>query len=247
MPEGPSIVIFKKDLSRFKGKRVKEASGVSKTIEPARLKGKTITDLKSFGKHLLICFGDKLTLRIHFLMFGKYAFDQTKAAPLRLHLGFAKDEEVNFYTCDLRYIEGDLDDVYDWRGDIMSEAWDIPLALKKLKELPEGTIICDALMSQDIFAGLGNIIKNEVLFRMKIQPESRVSAIPLRKKRELLQDVADYAQLFLEWRQEGTLKKHWQAHTKKVCPECGGAITKTYAGEAERRSFFCEGCQELHL
>ncbi len=58
MPEGPSIVIFKKDLSRFNGKRVKEASGISKTIEPERLKGKTITNLKSFGKHLLICFGE---------------------------------------------------------------------------------------------------------------------------------------------------------------------------------------------
>ncbi len=66
MPEGPSIIIFKKDLSRFKGKRVKEASGISKTIEPERLKGKIITGIKSFGKHLLICFGDELTLRIHF-------------------------------------------------------------------------------------------------------------------------------------------------------------------------------------
>ncbi len=127
----------------------------------------------------------------------------------------------------------------------MSPEWDIALALKKLKELPGETIICDALMDQNIFAGLGNIIKNEVLFRTRIQPESRVDAIPLRKKKELLQDVADYGQLFLEWRQEGTLKKHWQAHTKKACPVCGGKIVKTYAGNAKRRSFYCPECQEL--
>ncbi len=111
MPEGPSLVIFRKDLQRLVGKRVREASGVSKTIEPERLKGAVITEVRSHGKHLLIGFGGDLTLRVHFLMFGKYAFDQTKAAPIRLHLGFAKGEELNFYTCDLRFIEGDLDAV----------------------------------------------------------------------------------------------------------------------------------------
>src|SRR5688500_10996318 len=136
MPEGPSIVIYTKELQRFVGKRVKEASGVSKTIDPARLNGKSITELRSFGKHLLIRFGEDLTLRIHFGMFGTIRCDQEKAAPIRLHLGYAKGEEMNFYTCALRYIEGSLNDVYDWRGDIMNDSWDTALALKKLKEGP---------------------------------------------------------------------------------------------------------------
>ncbi len=148
-------------------------------------------------------------------MFGTYRFDKSKDAPVRLHLGFARDDEVNFYTCALRFIEGPLEEAYDWRGDIMNETWSAELALKKLKALPEDTMICDALMNQDIFAGLGNIIKNECLFRTEIQPESLVSAIPLKKKKVLIEDVVEYAQLFLQWRQEGTLKKHWQAHTKK--------------------------------
>ena len=247
MPEGPSIIIYKNDLERFVGKRVKEATGVSKTIEPGRLKGKTITALKTFGKHLLICFGDAFTLRIHFLMFGTYRFDQEKAAPLRLHLGFAKGAEVNFYTCDLRFIEGDLDDVYDWRGDIMNTGWDTALALKKLKAGPPDRMICDALMDQDIFAGLGNIIKNEVLFRTKVHPESFVASIPLKKRKELIQDAVDYAQLFLEWRQAGTLKKHWLAHTKKTCPECGEPLVKKQTGIGKRRSFFCEECQKRYV
>jgi endonuclease-8 len=246
MPEGPSIVIYTQELQRFVGKRVKDASGVSKTIDPARLKGKKITELRSFGKHLLIRFGDDLTLRIHFGMFGTIRFDQTKEAPIRLHLGFAREEEINFYTCALRYIEGSLDDVYDWRGDIMNQGWDEDLALKKLKEGPSERMVCDALMDQDIFAGLGNIIKNEVLFRTKIHPESSVGSIPLNKKRELIRDTVDYAQLFLQWRQEGTLKKHWVAHTKKVCAHCGGPLVKKHTGKGERRSFFCERCQELY-
>jgi endonuclease-8 len=246
LPEGPSIIIFKKDLDRFVGKKVKEATGVSKTIEPARLKGKTLTDIKTFGKHLLLCFGEGLTLRIHFLMFGTYRFDKSKEAPIRLHLDFGKAGEVNFYTCSLRFIEEDLDDVYDWRGDILSKDWDAALALKKMKEQPEDRMICDVLLDQDIFAGLGNIIKNEVLFRMKVHPESLVGAIPLRKKKEIIKDAVDYAELFLEWRQQGVLKKHWQAHRKSICPRDETKLTKRHTGKGDRQSFWCEECQKFY-
>src|ERR1043165_1326522 len=246
MPEGPSIVIYKKDMKHLIGKRVKEVSGTARTIDPARMKGKTITAINSWGKHLLISFGKKLTLRVHFLMFGKYAFDKSREKAIQLHLGFAKGEELNFYTCSLRYIEEDLAEAYDWRGDILSKEWDPVLALKKLNALPEDTMICDALLDQDIFAGLGNIIKNEVLFRKKVHPESTAGAIPLRKKKELVKDAVDYAYLFLEWRQEYTLIKHWQAHRKHTCPRDGTKLTKRHTGVRERRSFFCETCQVLY-
>ena len=246
MPEGPSIVIFKNDLRRFAGKKVKESSGVTKTLDPTRLKGKTVTDLRSFGKHLLICFGDDLTLRIHFLMFGTYRLDKSKEAPIRLHLGFAKGEEVNFYTCSMRLLEGDLDEIYDWRADILSPEWDPALALKKLKDSPKDRMICDILMDQEIFAGLGNIIKNEVLFRKQVHPESLIGAIPLKKKKELVKDAVDYAYLFLQWKQEFTLRKHWQAHTKTICPRDGTKLTKAHTGKGDRRSFWCDTCQKLY-
>ena len=242
MPEGPSIIMFKEELMHFRGKKVLQASGVSKTIEPEQLKGRTITDLKSFGKHLLLGFGDELTLRIHFLMFGTYRINDTKDAPVRLHLGFAKKEELNFYTCSLRFIEGPLDDVYDWSGDIMNESWDEKAALKKLRALPEDAMICDALMNQDIFAGLGNIIKNEILFRTQVQPESMVHAIPAKKLKELVQEAVKYSFEFLAWRREGTLRKHWQAHNQKICPQDKTPFQKGHPGKLERRSFWCEAC-----
>jgi endonuclease-8 len=128
----------------------------------------------------------------------------------------------------------------------MSKEWDAALALKKLKAEPPDRMICDVLMDQTIFAGLGNIIKNEILFRTKIHPESAVGAIPLRKRKELIEDAVEYAQLFLDWREQGTLKKHWQAHTKKTCPDCGGQLTKKQTGVGKRRSFYCEECQKLY-
>jgi endonuclease-8 len=50
-------------------------------------------------------------------------------------------------------------------------------ARKKLKAIPK-TMICDALLDQQIFSGVGNIIKNEVLYRVKLHPENNISDIP---------------------------------------------------------------------
>lgn len=36
------------------------------------------------------------------------------------HMGLEFDrEEMNFYSCSLKYVEGDLNGAYDWTGDVM--------------------------------------------------------------------------------------------------------------------------------
>ena len=64
-----------------------------------------------------------------------------------------------------------LNEVYDWTADMMNSGWDPKAAKKKLKDHPD-MLVCDALLDQNIFAGVGNIIKNEVLFRIRVQPEA---------------------------------------------------------------------------
>ena len=76
MPEGPSIIIIKEQLRKFEGKKILKAYGNTKT-DIQFLEGKKIRHIKSWGKHLLICFED-CTLRIHFLMFGSYRIDEKK-------------------------------------------------------------------------------------------------------------------------------------------------------------------------
>lgn len=128
----------------------------------------------------------------------------------------------------------------------MSENWDPEAAYKKLKSMPD-TLVCDALLDQNIFSGVGNIIKNEVLFRIRVHPSSTIGALPSRKLRELIEDAHTYSFLFLEWKKAYTLKKHWQVHTKKECPRDHEKVKKEYLGKTHRRTFFCEKCQILYL
>jgi endonuclease VIII len=239
MPEGPSLVLLKEAIASFNGKKILKATGKA-PIDLRRLEHKTIRGINTWGKHLLIEF-DGFFIRIHLLMFGTWLVDEEKKTPLKLGLVF-KNHTLNFYTCAITMTDGKISEIYDWSADVMSRQWDEKKALQKLKAMPDA-LICDALMDQSIFSGVGNIIKNESLFNARIHPESVIAIIPLAKKRALLREAVYYSFNFLAWKKEGSLKKHWLAYGKKKCPRCNIPLQKAYPGKAKRRSFFCNNCQ----
>lgn len=242
VPEGPSIVILKEAVQDFKGKKVIAVDGNS-TQDIQRIAGRKILDFKSWGKHFLICFKD-FAVRIHFMLFGSYRLNEAKESKPRLSLKF-KTGEINFYACSVQFIEGDVDDFYDFTGDVMNENWDPGKAQEKLGQHPN-SLVCDALLDQNIFAGVGNIIKNEVLFRIRLHPETTVGALPQEVLLQMVEEARNYSFDFLEWKKAYVLKKHWLAHTKKICPRCNIPFFKKYCGKTKRRTFFCENCQILY-
>ena len=246
MPEGPSLVILREAADAFVGKKVLRIAGNSRVVDIERMQGRTIRDLRTWGKHFLVVFPG-FALRVHFMLFGSYAIDARKENRIpRLSLGFARGRELNFYACSVKYIEGDLDDAYDWSADVMADQWNPRAARRKLAAQPD-TIAADALLDQKVFAGVGNIIKNEVLHRIRVHPESTVGALPSRKLGEMIREARDYSFDFYEWKKAFVLRKHYQVHTKKTCPRDGTPLSyRKHLGRAQRRAFWCETCQHLY-
>lgn len=243
MPEGPSIVLLKEEVKKFTGKKIIAVEG-NTSIDQSLLLKRKVVEFKSWGKHFLICMNN-LTLRVHFMMFGSYRINERKPdKPIRLNLTF-RNGEVNFYTCSLKYLVGDINTHYDFSSDVMNDKWDKKKAKLKLKEVQD-KLICDVLLEQDIFAGVGNIIKNEILYRVKIHPESVVSEIPKYRINRLIDETRIYSFQFLDWKRNFELKKHWLAHTKKICLRCNHPIIKKHTGVKKRRSFICTNCQILY-
>ena len=242
MPEGPSIVILREEAARFAGQIVRRVAGNS-SLDLSRMAGCKVESLRSWGKHFLIEFGD-FSMRVHLMLFGSYRIDDPKPAPARMSL-FFDNGELHFYNCSLRYIDVALDQAYDWSADVMSDQWDPKAARAKLQTKPE-TLACDALLDQSIFAGSGNIIKNEVLYRIRVHPCSRIGALPARKLTQLITEVRNYSFEFLEWKKAYVLRKHWLVHTRTECPRGHGRLTKAHLGTTRRRSFYCERCQTLY-
>ncbi|MEJ7626339.1 MAG: DNA-formamidopyrimidine glycosylase family protein [Ferruginibacter sp.] len=241
MPEGPSIVILRDSIIQFKGKKIISASG-NATFDKSILVNKKIIDFKSWGKQFFIVVKNA-NVRIHFLLFGSYSINE-KTKPekqVRLELHFASGS-IYFYSCAIRLIEGDLDDSYDWSSDVMNEGWDPKAARKKLKNIPS-EIVCDVLLNQEIFSGVGNIIKNEVLYRIKLHPETHIGDLSPKKLSELIKEARKYSFDFLEWKKAFVLKKNWLAHTKRTCKRCEIPLVKKYPGKTKRRTFFCKKCQ----
>jgi len=244
MPEGPSIVILK-DLVKGLHLNNSEVLGVSgnvKTIDKDSILHQKIKDFKSWGKHFLICFED-FTIRIHFMLFGTYLINDTKKTPLKLGLTFKKDQ-LNFYTCKIDLLEGDVNQHYDWKVDVMSDEWDSKLAIKKLKELP-GSAVCDVLLNQNIFAGVGNIIKNEILYRTRIHPLSKIEHLPPTKLKELVKEARHYSFDFLAWKKENKLSRNWKVYHRTECPN-GHPIIKEELGKTHRQTYYCAKCQKKY-
>jgi endonuclease-8 len=244
MPEGPSIILLKEAAMKFEGRKIIAVSGNSKIDQP-RLLNKKVKAVRSWGKHFLLCFNE-FSLRVHFLMFGSYMIDDQKPGrAIRLQLKF-RNGEINLYSCSVKYVEGDVNTHYDWSADVMNEKWDPRKAARKLKLHPE-MMVCDALLEQEIFAGVGNIIKNEVLYRIRVHPESKTGKLPAGRRKQMIGEARIYSFEFLEWKRNYVLRKHWLAHTKRTCVRCNLPIVKKYTGQKKRRSFFCMNCQKIYL
>ncbi|HEX2586037.1 MAG TPA: DNA-formamidopyrimidine glycosylase family protein [Steroidobacteraceae bacterium] len=242
MPEGPSIVIFREETAKFVGQTILRVDGNTK-IEKERLLHQRVLDIRSWGKHYLMVF-DGFSLRVHFMLFGSYRIDERRDSEPRLSMRF-KNGELNLYACSVQFIEGDLDNTYDWSSDVMSDAWDAEKAREKLLALPNA-YACDAMLNQNVFSGVGNIIKNEVLFRIRVHPLSLIGSLSSRKLNELISQARQYSFEFLEWKKAYVLRKHWLAHTKSICPRCNIPFSKGKLGRTQRRSFYCERCQKLY-
>lgn len=242
MPEGPSIVLLKEAAKHLKHKTILEASGYG-NLDMDKLSGRKITDIRSWGKHFLICCSD-FTLKIHFGLFGSYTINEKKKINPKLALHFG-NEDLNFYVCTAKLIEQPLDEIYDWESDVMSEHWNPDKALKKIEAKPTA-MICDLLLDQNIFAGVGNIIKNEVLYRCKVHPESIISYIPKTRLKSIISEARKYSFDFLKWKRNKELSRHFEVYEQKTGKTNGGTVTRKDTGKTRRHSYFIEKIQKRY-
>jgi len=237
--EGPSLVILRQELKPFIGKRVIAASGYA-PIDPESFAGKRLVWAKTWGKHFIMKVGT-CVFRTHFLLWGSYRINEQKDRKPTLHLAF-DEGEVNFYSSSIKPIDAPLETLYDWRVDVMSRKWDANYVESLVRARPN-RMVSDVLLDQSIFAGVGNIIKNEVLYRLRLYPERRIRTLSDEEIRELVRDAHTYSHLFYRWKKKYVLRKHWLVYHRGTCANCGGKLKAAKMGEGERYTYYCPVCQ----
>ena len=247
--EGPSIHLAAEQLQPFIGRRVRGVAGNSR-IGIERLRGTVVRDVFAWGKHLVFQF-DRFAMRVHFMLWGTFAAtvrgasvtgDYRRTGPPRLALNFANGE-ITIWSASVKFIDhARARDAYDFTADVLSPTWDPVAALRKTREFGRQEI-ADVLLDQGIFAGVGNIIKNEVLFRTRTSPFAKVGRLGEARLAAIVADARLFSFRFLELRRQFALRKNLEIYGRSLCPRCGGNVSRRIHGARARRSFFCTRCQ----
>ena len=248
--EGPSLYLAQQQLRPFKRKIVLGATGNTK-LDKSIFRGREVKDIFSWGKHLVFQF-DTFALRIHFMLWGTFEAqidgkwvtgDYRRARVPRLALSF-ENGIVNTYNCSLKIIESrNAKRDYDFSIDIMSRKWDPRGALKRMKAQAQAEV-ADVLLDQTVFAGVGNIIKNEVLSLTRIAPKRKVAGLSTRELKNLIDETQAFSKQFYRWRKKFVLTKNLRAHRRAHCPHCGARLIREKTGQRQRWAYWCPVCQK---
>lgn len=239
MPEGPSILHLKDQLLPFKNKVVKKAGGYG-NMPTDWLKGRKLLDIKTWGKHLLLIFTNG-TVRIHLGLFGSVLVNERKKVNRSFFLEFTQDE-MNGYVVKTKKID-DVEKEYDWRTDILSAEFD-KRYVKKLVQEQGNKTIDDILMDQEIFTGVGNIIRNEALYRAGIHPLSKANKIPAAKLTRLINEVLKFAKHWYKNINSMDSRKDFQVYKKEYTDD-GSEVTMQIS-KTNRKIYFSEHHQVLY-
>ncbi|MGL5436645.1 MAG: DNA-formamidopyrimidine glycosylase [Lachnospiraceae bacterium] len=266
MPELPEVETVRRTLKNFiTGKQIsrievhydKIVTG-DKTEFIEALQGQTIRDIDRIGKYLIFIL-DRDAFVSHLRMEGKYNIME-EPKPHNKH------EHATFYFSDgteLRY--------HDTRkfGRLMLAAKDTyrhDLPLSKLgpepwEADPEAVYakihksilpVKTLLLDQSIMTGIGNIYANEICFQMRINPKTPGKRISKKRITEMIEcssQILDKAinqggttiHSFDANGITGLFQVQLQVHMQKICPQCGGEVTKEMV--RGRGTYYCKECQ----
>jgi len=118
----------------------------------------------------------------------------------------------------------------------------------------KGKAIAEVLMDQRLFSGVGNIYKAEILYVLKIKPDSIVDQLPLSRwmmvnytAHEILQRSYQHGgstvQTYRAGGKKGAFQRQLMIYRKETCPGCKGVVEASE--HATRTTWWCPTCQYI--
>ncbi|MHA1609721.1 MAG: Fpg/Nei family DNA glycosylase [Candidatus Njordarchaeales archaeon] len=257
MTEGPS--------ARYKALKVFESVGgcILKDIfvrsrkirvDPKYLVGKRFDSFDTWGKNIVFFF-ESFAIRIHLMMYGTihiYDREEQLAKPerlVRLLLLFNEKKVVvyNAPIIEIDYKHRIVEELKRMLGeDPLRSDWDPNRAIRLILR-HKNRSIGDVLLDQRVIAGIGNILRNEILFRARIHPDRLVRDLSYEEVERIVKVAKDLSEEFFKRRLQGRrIGPILMVYNKsgKPCPVCGTKIRYYRQKPNNRRTFYCPTCQK---
>ncbi len=253
MPEGDTLVRTAAGLRPYLvGRTVTAASARAPGPRVERLVGATVTGVEAQGKNLLIRFDNGLVVRTHLRMNGswhRYRPGEPWRLPparARLVIEVPGSVAVCFDAPTVELFEQRAEGLHPALGrlgpDLLKDPFDDAEALRRLRDPAwADRSIAEALLDQRALAGIGNEVKNEVLWQARVSPWRPVREVD----DELLGVLIDLARDVLrEGAATGRRPRHVYRRAARPCPHCDTLIRVEHQGQdLPRLTFWCPTCQ----
>jgi endonuclease VIII len=277
MPEGDTIfrtartlnrALLNKPITRFETAYAQIASANDETP----FVGQTIQHIEARGKWLLIHFSQGNILATHMLMSGSWHIyrpgEPWQESPRNARIVL---ETADFVAVAFRV---PLARIYTQQSlarerkiprsdqDVLSENFDAAAAVRRLMARTNDEL-ADALLRQDILAGVGNVFKSEICFLLGLSPFRPVATISQSQAEEIvttarrllaanvLEDSGDQIVTYSGKHRRTTNNTDPDAslwvygRKNEPCRRCGTPIQRALQGPNARSTYWCPTCQPL--
>jgi endonuclease VIII len=265
MPEGDTIfrtaTVLRETLvgHRITDARAQAGPGLRRVPDLSRVVGADVVSVESRGKHLLIGFGNGLTLRSHLRMTGswhRYRTGERWRLPAHRASAILVTGESVAVAFDTPVVEllTDADlrrsrPLLQLGPDLLDADFDADEAVRRLRER-DVEELGNALLDQRAVAGIGNVVKSETCFIERLDPWASVSALTddqlrsaLTTARRLLKsNTGGGARVTTGNPRRG--QQLWvYSRAGRPCRRCGMLVRSAPQGELARTTYWCPRCQ----
>ena len=244
MPEGDTIWRTAEMLrGALEGKRIE----VAKPAALKRFAGKTVTEVKPVGKHLLIRFDNGLALHSHMRMQGAwhvYKQGERWRRPEWQAKALLQTTDGVVAVCFSAPIIDLVKDEATVLGhlgpDILGADWSMDEVLSRARKTETKTI-GELLLDQRISAGVGNVFRCEVLWRRKLSPFKPPKEVTDDELKALFETAREAMLASMKTGHRNRSVVHGRGG--RPCPRCGTRIQVRALGEQARLVYWCPKCQ----
>ncbi len=260
MPEGDTIHQAAARLQALVGETVERVEGSHRAVvrNGKRLAGKTVTEVESRGKHLFVHFDNGWSVRTHLGMPGVWRLyrpgQRWSKSPgmARVVIRTAEHVAVCYSAPSVDLLPRAMaeEKVAHLGPDLIADEepdWD-DIVARARRRAPDTA--ADLVLDQHVMAGIGNVIKSEVLFLEGVHPGADPAGLPDDAVRDLARRGR---RLLLANRRPGPRnttgdrgrgRHSWvYGRDRQACRRCRAEIQAAEIGAFPRITYWCPRCQ----
>lgn len=245
MPEGDSLHRAARRLSVLIGQQLGVETPhprAALTGIAERLDGLRLESVEAHGKNLLLRFEGGLVLRSHLRMNGRWRV--TPVGERRTGLPWlvlrGDEHESVLWNGPVLELERARSVRHRLGPDILEEPPDLDGMLRRLRRADQSRQVGDALLDQQLVAGIGNLWKAECLWETKLSPWRTLAAASDDELRAALESAHESMRRSVHG---GRPLRRVYRRAGRPCSRCGTPIRSAPQGDDVRTAYWCPTCQ----